>query len=66
MPTKLLNRQRWDTRVQLANTIFENIEGFRSRQWRHSTFGWQTPIEFGTTAISRAPAPQNAAQITGS
>lgn len=58
MQTELLNRQRWDTRVELANAIFEYIEGFhnRNRRRRH----WQTSIEFETTAISRALAPQTA------
>jgi len=66
MQTELLNRQRWDTRLQLANAIFEYIEGFHNRRRRHSALGWQTPIEFETTAISRAPAPQIAVQLTGS
>jgi transposase InsO family protein len=66
MQTELLNRQRWDTRLQLANAIFEYIEGFHNRSRRHSALGWQTPIEFETTAISRAPAPQIAVQLTGS
>jgi putative transposase len=66
MQTELLNRQRWDTRLQLANAIFEYIEGFHNRRRRHSTLRWQTPIEFETTAISRAPAPQIAVQATGS
>jgi hypothetical protein len=29
---------------------------------RHSSLGWQTPLEFETTAINRAPAPQIAVQ----
>jgi putative transposase len=66
MQTELLNRQRWDTRVELANAIFEYIEGFHNRRRRHSALGWQTPIEFETTAISRVPAPQSAVQVTGS
>ena len=35
MQTELLNRQRWDTRVELANAIFEYIEGFHNRHRRH-------------------------------
>jgi transposase InsO family protein len=66
MQTELLNRQRWDTRVELANAIFEYIEGFHNRRRRHSALHWQTPIEFETTAINRAPAPQIAVQETGS
>jgi putative transposase len=66
MQTELLNRQRWDTRLQLASAIFEYIEGFHNRRRRHSALGWQTPIEFESTAHLRAPAPQIAVQVTGS
>jgi transposase InsO family protein len=66
MQTELLNRQRWDTRVELANAIFEYIEGFHNRRRRHSALPWQTPIESEITAIHRAPAPQIAVQETGS
>jgi putative transposase len=66
MQTELLNRQRWDTRVELANAIFEYIQGFHNRRRRHSALGWQTPLEFETTAINRAPAPHIAVQETGS
>jgi putative transposase len=65
MQTELLNRQRWDTRVQLANAIFEYIEGFHNRRRRHSALSWQTPVEFETIALSRASAPQTAVQVTG-
>jgi len=66
MQTELLNRQRWDTRLQLANAIFEYIEGFHNRRRRHSALGGQTPIEFETNTIGRAPAPQTPVQVTGS
>ena len=66
MQTELLNRQRWDTRLQLANAISEYIEGFHNRRRRHSALGWQTPLEFETTAHLRTPAPHDAVQATGS
>jgi putative transposase len=66
MQTELLNRRRWDTRVELANAIFEYIEGFHNRRRRHSALSWQTPIEFEATAISQAPTPQITVQVTGS
>jgi hypothetical protein len=28
MQTELLDRQRWPTRIELANAIFEWVEGF--------------------------------------
>ena len=46
MQTELLNRRRWNTRVELANAIFEYIEGFHNRRRRHSALGWATPVEF--------------------
>jgi putative transposase len=66
MQTELLNRQRWDTRLQLASAIFEYIEGFHNRRRRHSALGWQTTLEFESTAHLRAPAPHGAVQVTGS
>ena len=48
MQVELLNRQRWRTRVELANAIFEYIEGFHNRRRRHSALGWASPLEFET------------------
>lgn len=33
---ELLDRQRWRTRIELANAIFEYLEIFHNRQRRHS------------------------------
>jgi transposase InsO family protein len=49
MQTELLDRQRWRTRVELANAIFEYIEGFYNRRRRHSTLDWLSPVEFEST-----------------
>jgi putative transposase len=46
MQTELLNRQRWTTRIELANAIFEYLEIFHNRRRRHSALGWMTPIEY--------------------
>ena len=46
MQVELLDRQRWLTRVQLANAIFEYLEVFHNRQRRHSALQMLTPIEF--------------------
>lgn len=48
MQVELLDRQRWRTRVELANAIFDYIEIFHNRQRRHSSLGMLTPIEFET------------------
>jgi putative transposase len=46
MQTELLDRQRWNTRIELANAIFEYLEIFYNRRRRHSALGWLTPIEY--------------------
>ena len=59
MQVELLNRQRWRTRFELANAIFEYIEGFRNRRRRHSALGWASPLEFETEHRHQATTPQN-------
>jgi putative transposase len=46
MQTELLNRKRWNTRVELASAMFEYVEVFHNRQRRHSSIGMPTPIEY--------------------
>lgn len=46
MQVELLDRQRWETRVELANAIFEYLEIFHNRKRRHSALGMLTPIEY--------------------
>jgi putative transposase len=46
MQVELLDRQRWRTRIELANAIFEYLEIFHNRQRRHSSLGMLTPIQF--------------------
>jgi putative transposase len=45
MQTELLDRQRWRTRIELANAIFEYIEGFYNRRRRHSALDWMSPLQ---------------------
>jgi putative transposase len=49
MQTELLDRQRWRTRIELANAIFEYTEGFDNRRRRHSALNRTSPVEFETT-----------------
>ncbi|WP_306356276.1 MULTISPECIES: IS3 family transposase [unclassified Nocardia] len=51
MQVELLDRRRWNTRVELANAIFEYLEIFHNRQRRHSSLGMLAPIEFENTTI---------------
>jgi putative transposase len=46
MQVELLDRKRWNTRVELATAIFEYLEIFHNRQRRHSALGMLTPVEF--------------------
>jgi len=46
MQVELLDRQRWSTRIELANAIFEYLEIFHNRRRRHSALGMLTPIEY--------------------
>ncbi len=46
MQVELLDRQRWSTRVELANAIFEYLEIFHNRKRRHSALGMLTPVEY--------------------
>jgi transposase InsO family protein len=43
---ELLDRKKWNTRLELANAIFEYLEIWHNRKRRHSQLGWLTPIEF--------------------
>ncbi len=46
MQVELLDRQRWKTRVELANAIFEYLEIFHNRRRRHSSLGMLSPVEY--------------------
>jgi transposase InsO family protein len=48
MQVELLNRKRWNTRVELVSAIFEHLEIFHNRQRRHSSLGMLSPVEFET------------------
>ncbi len=48
MQVELLDRQRWRTRIELANAIFEYLEVFHNRQRRHTSLNMLTPIEYET------------------
>jgi len=46
MQNELLDRKRWNTRLELSNAIFDYIEVFSNRQRRHSMLGYVSPVEF--------------------
>lgn len=54
---ELLDRQRWQTRAELATANFDYVERFYNPTRRHSGLGYRSPIEFETIAvIDEAPA----------
>lgn len=46
LQTELLDRQRWKTRAELAQAIFEHVEGFYKPTRRHSSLGMLSPNDF--------------------
>jgi|GEM_PF-65206 Transposase and inactivated derivatives len=46
MQTELLNRRKWNTRIQLTSAIFDWIEVFYNRVRRHSSLGYMSPIAY--------------------
>lgn len=46
MQVELVDRQRWTTRIELANAMFDYIDIWHNRQRRHSSLGMLTPIQF--------------------
>ena len=51
MQVEHLDRQRWATRIELANAIFDYLEICHNRQRRHSALGYLSPIEFENRSI---------------
>jgi transposase InsO family protein len=46
LQTELLDRRRWNTRVELANAIFEYLEIFHNRVAAPQRLGLAHPVEF--------------------
>jgi hypothetical protein len=47
LKNELLHRQPWPSKRAARTAVFEFVEGFHSRQRRHSTLGFCSPAEFG-------------------
>jgi putative transposase len=50
MQVELLDRKRWNTRIELANAIFDYLEIWHNRQGRHSQLDMLSPIQFEAQA----------------
>ena len=51
MQVELLDRKKWNTRIDLANAIFGDLKIWHNRKRRHGQLGWLTPIEFERNRI---------------
>ncbi len=51
MQVELLDRQKWNTRLELANAMFDYLEIWHNRKRRHSQLGMLSPIEFERNRI---------------
>jgi len=51
MQVELLDRKKWNTRIELSNAMFEYLEIWHNRKRRHSRLGWLTPVEFERNRI---------------
>ncbi|MEG9247160.1 DDE-type integrase/transposase/recombinase [Arthrobacter sp. Soc17.1.1.1] len=51
MQVELLDRQKWNTRIELANAMFDYLEIWHNRKRRHSQLVWLSPIEFERNRI---------------
>jgi hypothetical protein len=55
MQIELLKRKTCNTRVELANAIFDYIEIFHNRRRRHSALGYLSPTEFELRSTGTTP-----------
>jgi putative transposase len=51
MQVELLDRKKWNTRLELANAISDYLEIWHNRKHCHSRLGWLTPIQFERNRI---------------
>lgn len=54
LKTELTHHQRYRTREEAKQDIFEYIEVFYNRQRRHSTIGYQAPLAYDTAYLKAA------------
>ena len=54
LKTELIHHRRYLTREEAKQEIFEYIEVFYNRKRRHSTLGYQSPLDFEQKCLSVA------------
>jgi putative transposase len=60
MQGELLNGKEWNTRLELANAIFEYLEIFHNRQRRHSALACSAQSSTSATTPTTLPAIKQA------
>jgi putative transposase len=46
MQVELLNRRRWNARLELANAIFEYLDVYHNLKRHHGALGMLTPTKY--------------------
>ena len=54
MQVELLNTRSWNTRLELANAMFEYLEIWHNHKRRHGRLGWVSPVEYERKSIITA------------
>jgi putative transposase len=52
---ELLGQQRFRTHDEARTTVFEWIEGFYNRRWRHSARGYVAPVVYEQRVTTQTP-----------
>jgi transposase InsO family protein len=60
MQVELLNRKRWNTRLDLANAMLDHREIFHNWQRRRSSLGMLSPIKYERRHANNYPARNQA------
>lgn len=60
LKTELIDRQPWPTRALARRAVFEFVDVFYNRQRLHSSLGYLSPVDYGTTRTRHRTTTQAA------